>query len=518
MSSDKQDASPEQQRKAIRDGTERQGRLVVREYFDDGISGDNTTKRRGFLQMIRDASERGDFREIWVWDQDRFGRFDSIEAGFYVHPLRCAGIKLVTIAEGPVDWDDFTGRVMFSLKTEGKHQFLRDLSRNVTRGMIDAAKSAKMLYPCYGYTVADGTYIPDPQTAPVVVRIFDLYVNHNQSLRAIAALLTAEGIASPSSGTWTAGGVSGILTRRKYTGAYTWGQTQQGSYHAATAEGIVKRTRGQHHAAAVGIVIADHHPALVTIETFEAAQVKLADNRERTSPFSLASPYQLTGLLWCKDCGGRMNGSAGHYICTNYATRGKAACHHNRVKEAGLVPAIVDVLQRELLAPEALDALKAELRRQVEAEHTPIDAKEPERLRKQIAALDRRIDQGAERCLGAPSSLTTTLYAKLETLQTERSGLQARLNALEARTEASDGDGREIDQAIEALWTLREAFAEAPAANQRDLLRAVVSRVDCFFDHQDHGKLSRTTFTRAEITPQVVTVPSGLSSGVGSTP
>jgi hypothetical protein len=402
---------------------------------------------------------------------------------------------------------------MFSLKAEAKHQFLRDLSRNVTRGMIDAAKVGKILQPCYGYLKADGTYAPDPQTAPVVKRIFHLYVEQNQSLRAIAALLTGEGIPSPSGGAWRAGGVARILTRRKYTGAYTWGQLQQGSYHAATAEGIVKRTKGQHDEAAEGIIIPDHHPALVPVETFEAAAVKLADNRERTSPFSLASPYQLTGLLWCADCGGRMNGSHGHYICSNYSLRGTKACQRNRVKEAGLVPAIVGKIQQELLAPEALDALKAELRQQAAAEYTPVDAKEPERLRKQIAALDRRIDQGAERCLGAPSSLASTLYAKLETLQTERSGLQARLNALEARTEASDGDGLEIDRAIEALWTLREAFAEAPVANQGELLRAVVSRVDCFFDHQDHGKLNRSTFTRAEITPLVVTVPTGLSSG-----
>ena len=512
MSSDKQEASPEQQRKAIRDGTAKQNRLILREYLDSAISGDKTEKRAEFQRMIQDATSRGDFKEVWVWDQDRFGRFDSLEAGYWIWPLRNAGVSLVTIAQGPIDWNDFAGRMIYSIQQEAKHAYLRDLSRNVTRGMIDAAKQGKILQPCYGYLRGDGTYIPDPQTAPVVVRIFELYVNENRSLRGIASLLASEGIPSPSGGTWAANSVSELLTRRKYTGAYVWGRTQAGSYHAATVGGIVKRTKGQRRERCQGIIIPDHHEALVNVLTFEAAQAKLASNRERTSPFSLSSPYQLTGLLWCADCHGRMNGAVGHYICNNYVRRGLASCHRNRVKEAGFVPAIVNVLQRKLLAPEALDSLKAEMRRQVASEHTPVDAGEPDRLRRQIAALDRRIDQGADRCLGAPASLAVTLYAKLETLQTERSDLQSRLTALEARTEASDGDGQQIDRAIEGLWTLREAFTEAPVENQGELLRAVVSRVDCFFDHQDHGKLNRSTFAKAEIT-LVVSVPTVLSGG-----
>ncbi len=41
------------------------------------------------------------------WDYSRFGRFDSIEAGRWIYPLRQAGVKLVTVAEGLVDWDCF---------------------------------------------------------------------------------------------------------------------------------------------------------------------------------------------------------------------------------------------------------------------------------------------------------------------------------------------------------------------------------------------------------------------------
>ena len=87
MSSDKQEASPEQQRQEIIALGKRDGYKIIRWYTDEGISGDATEKRFEFQRMISD-SDRGDFQAVLCWDQDRFGRFDSIEAGHWIHPLR----------------------------------------------------------------------------------------------------------------------------------------------------------------------------------------------------------------------------------------------------------------------------------------------------------------------------------------------------------------------------------------------------------------------------------------------
>ncbi|MCE9547154.1 MAG: recombinase family protein, partial [Planctomycetia bacterium] len=39
---------------------------IVKEYIDDGISGDDTEKRLGFLQM-RDDANNGKFHAILCW-------------------------------------------------------------------------------------------------------------------------------------------------------------------------------------------------------------------------------------------------------------------------------------------------------------------------------------------------------------------------------------------------------------------------------------------------------------------
>ena len=109
MSSDKQEASIPAQREAVETYADQQGYRIIREYLDEGISGDATEKRRGFQRMIGEAAD-GDFQAILVWDQDRFGRFDSVEAGHWIYPLRKAGVCLVTVAQGRIDWNDFVAK------------------------------------------------------------------------------------------------------------------------------------------------------------------------------------------------------------------------------------------------------------------------------------------------------------------------------------------------------------------------------------------------------------------------
>ena len=114
MSTDRQDCSIAQQREALVAFASKHDHEIVGEYLDDGISGDKTEKRIGFQAMIRDAST-GDFDRILCFDQDRFGRFDMIEAGSWIMPLRAAGVSLETIAQGAIDWNDFSGRLTYAV-------------------------------------------------------------------------------------------------------------------------------------------------------------------------------------------------------------------------------------------------------------------------------------------------------------------------------------------------------------------------------------------------------------------
>lgn len=100
MSSDKQDRSIPEQRDQVTPCAAQRGYRIVREYVDEAISGDATEKRHGFQRMIQDAQKLRDFEVVLCDDQDRFGRFDPIEAGWWIKPLRDLGIRLETVADG----------------------------------------------------------------------------------------------------------------------------------------------------------------------------------------------------------------------------------------------------------------------------------------------------------------------------------------------------------------------------------------------------------------------------------
>jgi DNA invertase Pin-like site-specific DNA recombinase len=197
MSSDRQEASIAEQREAVERYAAEHGYRIVREYIDEGISGDATERRKQFQAMHKAACNGRDFEAILVWDQDRFGRFDSMEAGYWVHPLRQAGVKLVSVGDGVVSWDDFTGRVIYSIKAEGKHQFLRDLSRNTLRGKLAAAKQGYWLSkPPFGYRLASDAagnrkrcrlVLGDDSEVATVRRMYSLYLS-GLSIRSIAHL------------------------------------------------------------------------------------------------------------------------------------------------------------------------------------------------------------------------------------------------------------------------------------------------------------------------------------------
>ena len=152
-SSDKQERSLSDQRREIEKYAEANAYRIVDWYEDDAISGDDTERRLGFKAMHSAAIAGSAFEAILVWDIDRFGRFNSMEAGYWNHPLMKAGVRLVAVNEGVINWNEFAGRVMYTLKQEGKHQFLHDLSRNSTRGRITTARKGFLCGQAapYGY-------------------------------------------------------------------------------------------------------------------------------------------------------------------------------------------------------------------------------------------------------------------------------------------------------------------------------------------------------------------------------
>src|SRR5712692_8960009 len=119
------DASIPDQRVAVQEYADKHGYKILREYVDEGLSGDVATEdRHGFMRLLAHAQDSPDFQAILCWDQSRLGRWEPHEASYRTFPFKKACVSLVTCKKGPIDWENFTEWLTYSIEAHGDHKYL----------------------------------------------------------------------------------------------------------------------------------------------------------------------------------------------------------------------------------------------------------------------------------------------------------------------------------------------------------------------------------------------------------
>jgi site-specific DNA recombinase len=360
VSTDKQETSIVEQTNAVQEYAAKRGYAILRSYVDDAVSGDDTKNRHEFQRMIADTTDKGDFKAILCWDQSRFGRFSPQEAGYWTWPLIEANIQLVTVDKGPIDWNDFTGWLTYNVGQHGKHQFLKDLSKDVARGQLEAAKNGSWLGSIpYGYRLEGPrknrrlVFGPEHEVE-VMRRIFREYVEEGRSLSEIAARLNSEGFLSPSGGAnkWRFDTVKGLLLNPAYAGDYRAYGYSYGKYHQVHGGQVVTQTGRKRNPPSDWIIRRDNHQAMVDRETFDKAQAIIAKGKTGRSKYTPENnPYLLSGLLRCGKCGSplqglkKLDGDIRYYECGHSRYSGKDACEGTTVREDVILLGIADHLE-----------------------------------------------------------------------------------------------------------------------------------------------------------------------------
>ena len=507
MSSSKQDKSISAQRDELLKLAKAKGYKVVREYVDEAISGDDTDKRTGFLKLRKDCENGPDFSIILVWHEDRFSRNDPLEYGYWLKPIRDSGVVLET-PTGRVDWESLGGRLLSLIGQEMRHDYLRQLSRNVARGQLAAAKSGGGgtggASPV-GYKRKGGEILVDPYWAEIVQRIFTEYLKAGASLRSVTNLLNSENVPSSRGKRWQLSTVRDVLRNRKYTGCFVRFKRQEGKFHSIVAGEIVSRRKTDRTGRAEPMIVERRFEAIIDQRTFDKAQRKLLRRRGHTA-HRTGHQYVFSGLLRCGDCGGIMGGAIAKsgiisgtkgrrsysvYRCQTFHVHGRSACHCNGVGEAALLDVVLRKIQVEVFSDKAIDRLLVAYRKRLAARQQTLPA-DDSKVRRRIEDLDRQIDQGLDRVLRAPESLVGTLYGKIDKLRQERERLQADLSAIgQSETGVAVLDDAKVDEAARILRDIREAFSDAKPEEIRDLISPLVSKIELHYRHVPNGKKER---------------------------
>ena len=309
---DQAEYSPASQLEKIRLYAERNQILLPKEFIfvDEGISGRKTKNRPAFNEMIGLAKRQPKpFDVILVWKFSRFARNreDSI---VYKSMLRKEhNIDVVSVSE---DIGDDKLSILIEAIIEAMDEFYSiNLAEEVKRGMTEKAKRGGVLsIPGFGYKVENGEYVVVPEEAEIIRKVFNDYVN-GKGLLTIAKALNAMGIKTHRGNKIENRTVEYWLNNPLYIGKTRW-----------NPDGKLSRN----YTADTAIITDGSHKSIIDIKTWDKAQAKMKEQKERFRKFFNSDrkglSHWLTGILRCEKCGKVLSYQGGYFGCSE-RSRGK---------------------------------------------------------------------------------------------------------------------------------------------------------------------------------------------------
>ena len=335
--------SPDGQRQAIARYAEQHGFDLMDEYLDFE-TGRLAEKRPGFQRLIEDAMEHR-FDCVLVFHTSRFAR-NTIEAKRYKKLLRSElGIEVISVTQPlGADFDDPAAFLSESVHEIFDEYYSVSLSFWTKMGLREKARQGLLTGTLpWGYQKGEnGVAVPDPQRAPLVRRLFELYASGRHTDRSLAAWLNAQGQRTARDRAFGIDTVREMLCNAAYCG-YVSG----------------RRDRSK--------AIKGLHEPIVEEALFDRV-TELRRLRARTvKPGRPSTRFLLRGLARCERCQGKMHGTGvGRKLAARYYCSTRRASHtcdqpliHGDVVEAQLVEFVADFRPGARVREEILRRLAA---------------------------------------------------------------------------------------------------------------------------------------------------------------
>lgn len=345
VSTDKQEElSPDSQEKLLRDYARKNNIVLLKIFFEIGVSGRKAEKRPQFQDMIGAAKSKDHPVDvILVWKYSRFAR-NQEESIVYKSLLKKQNnVDVISVSEPLID-GPFGSLIERIIEWMDEYYSIR-LSGEVFRGMKEnAQRGAFQARPPLGYKITEHGKPPVivPEEAQVVRIIFDKYVNEKMGFFDIARYLNSLGFKTSHNKDFERRSIEYILQNPTYCGMIRWNRTKNDTNEIKDeSEWIV--TDG------------DHEPIISKVLFNRAQEIFKSTYRPRGIRPSSTYRHWLSGLLKCPDCGRtltsntlrRRNGEEYSYFqCYGYS---KGKCKRsNGVSSLALEKNVIKALEEVL--------------------------------------------------------------------------------------------------------------------------------------------------------------------------
>jgi site-specific DNA recombinase len=342
---------------ALRDFARQHGYSIVKEYIDDGWSGDILA--RPSLDQLRQDARGKTWQAVLVYDPDRLARRYSYQE-LVMDELREAEIEIIFVTvSAPKNSEE---KILHGVRGLFAEYERAKIAERFRLGKLRKVKEGHILVSeaLYGYNYIPkldgkhGYYEINPEEARIVKLIFNWVADDGCTLRRIVRKLQGLGIKPRKSkrGVWNTSTLSTLLRHKGYIGEAHWGA----SYAVAPQHPIkqdayrkVRKTSRRMRPGEEWFIIPV--PAIIDKELFERARAQL-DANFALSQRNKKNEYLLAGKIRCV-CGrsrsgeGPQQGKYLYYRCTDRVLSFplSATC-----KEPGINARIADTLVWEKIA------------------------------------------------------------------------------------------------------------------------------------------------------------------------
>lgn len=330
------------------------------------------TGRTHFGKMLEFLKGKPECKTVLVEKTDRLYR--NIRDWVTIDEL---DLEIHLVKESAVISSDSRSSVKFmhGIRVLMAKNFIDNLSEEVTKGMLQKARQG--YWPSFAPIGYLNTRIhgrkaiePDPERAPLVVKLFENYASGDVALGELAKLAGSSGLTHKGSGKPLArSAIHSLLKNRIYYGDFEWD----------------------------GVVYTGKQEPLVSRELWEKVQSMLSErngNRVRRAKHDFAFSRLLTcGHCGCSMVGEMKKGKYVYYHCTGF----KGKCGEPYTREAVLDEQFCEILGRLEFDEEIL-----------------------EHLRRNASFMDSRTLEECERSTRANRTEYDTLKRKLHTMYDDK--------------------------------------------------------------------------------------------------
>src|SRR3989344_8206893 len=196
------------QRFSLMEYVEKKGYTIFKEYLDHGYGGDTQASDRQYAPDVIEDARMGKFQILLVTAIDRIARDEEYGLN-YLRRIEETGCKVNFIDQPYANTPDVYSPEMADIIKNSRTMLLMGARMEHTR-IKSRTRASKLrdikanIWPANGH-VPDGylldpnkkgALIINPSRAPIIQRIFDLYVDEKLTIRQIVDLLNKEGIPS----------------------------------------------------------------------------------------------------------------------------------------------------------------------------------------------------------------------------------------------------------------------------------------------------------------------------------